>query len=168
MNLKCDGSLSNFAFNCNMRPSSMVCTNDKKRFKVGWCRLTPGLNSRPRDPTLAFRNFQRLKLKYDKLLSNFAFNCNLRHYIKGTVARGALSSTSEPIYPNIPLCVSHPTQTSSIFSAMSPKCDLPVFSHSAKVCPSVRHFLVSCSQAFAAFVAATHVTHPPSEVLKLS
>jgi len=24
-----------------------------------------------------------LKLKHDKLVSNFAFNCNLRHYIKG-------------------------------------------------------------------------------------
>ena len=32
------------------------------------------------DPTLAFRGFQLLKLKHDKLLSNFAFNCNLRHY----------------------------------------------------------------------------------------
>jgi len=27
-----------------------------------------------------------LKLNYDKLLSNFAFNCNLRHYIEGTYA----------------------------------------------------------------------------------
>ena len=26
---------------------------------------------------------QRLKLKYDHLLSNFAFKCNLRHYIMG-------------------------------------------------------------------------------------
>ena len=26
--------------------------------------------------------FQRLKLKYDKLVSNFAFNFNLRRYIK--------------------------------------------------------------------------------------
>ena len=32
------------------------------------------------DPTCAFRNFQRLKLLYDKMLSNFAFNCNLRHF----------------------------------------------------------------------------------------
>ena len=24
-----------------------------------------------------------MKLKYDKLLSNFAFNCNLRHYTEG-------------------------------------------------------------------------------------
>jgi len=46
---------------------------------VGRCRFTV-----PRvfavDPKFAFRNFQRLKLRYDKLLSNFAFNCNLRHY----------------------------------------------------------------------------------------
>ena len=33
------------------------------------------------DPALAFRNFQLLNLKSDKLLSNVAFNCNLRHYI---------------------------------------------------------------------------------------
>ena len=32
------------------------------------------------DPTLAFRDFQLLKLKYDKLLSNYAFKCKLRHY----------------------------------------------------------------------------------------
>ena len=35
------------------------------------------------DPTLAFRNYQLLKLKYDELLSTFAFNCNLRHYTLG-------------------------------------------------------------------------------------
>jgi len=29
---------------------------------------------------LAFRHFQLLKLKHDKLLSNFAFNCKLRQY----------------------------------------------------------------------------------------
>ena len=32
------------------------------------------------DPTLAFRDFQRLKLKHGKLLSKFAFNCYLSHY----------------------------------------------------------------------------------------
>ena len=32
------------------------------------------------DPTLAFRDFQPLKLQHDKLLSNLAFSCNLRHY----------------------------------------------------------------------------------------
>ena len=34
-------------------------------------------------PTLAFRNFQRLKLKYDESLSNVAFNFNLRLYTLG-------------------------------------------------------------------------------------
>ena len=29
-----------------------------------------------------FRDFQLLKLKYDALLSNFAFNFHLRHYTK--------------------------------------------------------------------------------------
>ena len=35
------------------------------------------------DPTLAFRDFQLLKQTYDKLLSKFAFNCNMRHYTAG-------------------------------------------------------------------------------------
>jgi len=38
------------------------------------------------DPRLtlhAFRDFRRLKLKHDKLLSNFAFNFNLRPSSKG-------------------------------------------------------------------------------------
>ena len=43
------------------------------------------------DPTLAFRDFQLLKLKYDRLLSNFAcfaVNCNLRHYTAGEPISG--------------------------------------------------------------------------------
>ena len=42
-------------------------------------QLDPGLTAV--DPALAFRDFQRLKLKYDALLSNFAcfgFNFDLR------------------------------------------------------------------------------------------
>ena len=38
---------------------------------------------------LAFRHFQRLKLTYDKLLSKFAFNCNLRHYTEKEAVRMA-------------------------------------------------------------------------------
>ena len=34
----------------------------------------------PRLLSGTFRDFQLLKLNLDKLLSNFAFNCNLRHY----------------------------------------------------------------------------------------
>ena len=30
------------------------------------------------DPTLAFRDFQLLKLKYDQFLSSFGFNCKQR------------------------------------------------------------------------------------------
>ena len=55
---------------------------------VGRCLRDPGLTAL--HPMLAFRHFQGLsgafrgfqllKLKYDKLLSTFAFNCNLRHY----------------------------------------------------------------------------------------
>jgi len=58
-------------------------------------QVDPGLEAV--DPTLAFRdfqelsgtfrNFQLLKLKYVKLLSNFGFNCNLRHYNSAAVAR---------------------------------------------------------------------------------
>ena len=43
---------------------------------VGRCRLTP-LRLRT-DPAW----FQHLNLKYDGLLSNFALNCNMRHYSK--------------------------------------------------------------------------------------
>jgi len=54
----------------------------------GWYENTVGRYSAtlgsPRvfavDPTLTFRNFQLLKLKCDKLLSNFAINCKVRHY----------------------------------------------------------------------------------------
>ena len=41
--------------------------------EVGRCRLTPCFRSWPH------ASFQRLKLKHDKPLSGFAFNCNLRH-----------------------------------------------------------------------------------------
>jgi len=34
-------------------------------------------------PTLTAPGVKRLKLKYDELLSNFAFNSNLRRYSKG-------------------------------------------------------------------------------------
>ena len=41
---------------------------------VGWCTLNPV------EARVERYWFQRLKLKYDELLSNFAFNFNLRHY----------------------------------------------------------------------------------------
>jgi len=45
----------------------------------GAVQVDPGLEAV--DPTLAFRlsgrGFRLLKLKYEKLLSNFGFNCNL-------------------------------------------------------------------------------------------
>ena len=53
---------------------------------VGRCSLTPGTpwfsQLTPRLLSGTFRDFQRLKLKHDELLSNFAcfgFNCNLCH-----------------------------------------------------------------------------------------
>ena len=56
-------------------------------------QVDPGLTAV--DPTLCFqalsgtfRDFQRLKLKYDELLLSFAFNCNLvRHYNMGPRSR---------------------------------------------------------------------------------
>ena len=50
----------------------------------GRCRLTPGTPWLTAvDPARAFRDFRRLKLESDKLLSNVAFNCNLGHYTEG-------------------------------------------------------------------------------------
>jgi hypothetical protein len=46
--------------------------------KVGCCRLNPV------EARVGSTWFQRLKLRYDEPLSNFAFNFNLRHYSKGT------------------------------------------------------------------------------------
>ena len=46
-------------------------------------QLHPGLTAAALDPTLAFRDFQLLKLKHDKLLPTFAFNCKMRHYVSG-------------------------------------------------------------------------------------
>ena len=48
------------------------------------------------DPASAFRDFQRLKLKYDKLLSNFAcfgFNCKVRHYSQVDAVKRACFKT---------------------------------------------------------------------------
>ena len=50
------------------------CDDVANSGKVGRCRFTPG---RPQaDPAC----FHRLKLTYDKLLSNVGFNCNVHHY----------------------------------------------------------------------------------------
>ena len=37
-----------------------------------------------------------MKLKYDQLLSNFAFNCNLRHYAMGENLVAALQQLNVP------------------------------------------------------------------------
>ena len=56
------------AADANNPPSS------PSKSKVGRCRLAPGC------PRVARAWFQRLKLKYDETLSNFALNFNLRRY----------------------------------------------------------------------------------------
>ena len=81
MKLKYDKLLSNFAFNCNLRHYNMVCRSKERgeAALAGRCSLrAPGYpvvhSSAPH------ACFRRLNLKYDKLLSNFAFNCILCHY----------------------------------------------------------------------------------------
>jgi len=73
-NRKYHGPVSNFAFNCNLRPSNMVHATMSLIVMVGWSRLTPG------GPEVDPACLQRLKPTRDKLLSNVAFNFNLRHY----------------------------------------------------------------------------------------
>ena len=79
---------------CELRRLVALMSTYAKVFPlVGRCRSTLGFFAV--DPTFAFRNFQGLsktfrdfqllKLKYEKLLSDFAFNFNLRHYNKGMV-----------------------------------------------------------------------------------
>ena len=45
--------------------------------------------------------FQRSKVKYDKLLANFAFKCNLRHYaeaLRGVASSGGLALLDNPAH----------------------------------------------------------------------
>ena len=85
MKLKHDKLLSNFAFNCNLRPYILAPTlptrsalNAHKRLKQinGASQITLGgaVQVDQVDPAW----FQRLKVKYNQLLSNFAFNFHLR------------------------------------------------------------------------------------------
>ena len=62
---------------------------------AGQCRLTPGFRSAPH------ACFQRLRLKHDKLLSNFAFNCNVRHYTAAASpsSPSGCSSAASPPHP---------------------------------------------------------------------
>ena len=54
--------------------------------KVGGCKLTLSMK-----PILKAPGFKRLKLKYDRLLSTFAFNVNLRPYTKRKVRAASVS-----------------------------------------------------------------------------
>ena len=53
--------------------------------------------STPRFLSGTFRDFQRFKLKHDKLLSTFAFNCNLRHYTEGDLLPFRIMQINEKI-----------------------------------------------------------------------
>ena len=59
----------------------------------GFSQLTPRLLSG------TFRDSQLLKLKYDKLVSNFAFKCNLRHYMSVHVMAKEISWFHAVIWP---------------------------------------------------------------------
>ena len=59
--------------------------------------LTGAVQVDPELTALAFRDFQLLKLKHDELLSNFAFNFNLRHYNMDTLA-----GFRKPAYARVP------------------------------------------------------------------
>ena len=58
--------------------------------EVGRCWLTQGLTKI--DPPC----IQRLKPKHDKLLSNFAFKCNLRHYTEEAANAPCVGPQVEP------------------------------------------------------------------------
>ena len=77
MKLKCDELLSSFAFNFNLRHYTVagVASGAARllQTQVGRCRLNLSNPCRKRLEL-------QLKLKYDKLLSSFAFNFNLRRY----------------------------------------------------------------------------------------
>ena len=58
----------------------------------------------PIKPTLKAPGTKRLKLKYDKLLSSFAFNFNLRHYTLGQTRLNVFAGLAAfyIIYPDEP------------------------------------------------------------------
>jgi hypothetical protein len=86
---------------CSQRPF-----REEQQAKVGRCRLTPGSTA---------LGFSALKLKYDELLSNSAFNVNLRRYSKGT-AQGCINEVGRCSLP-----VSQPELKARLVSALETK-----------------------------------------------
>ena len=93
MKLKHDKRLLNFAFNCSLRRYTEGCVDipygRAVQLDPRFSQLTPRLLSG------TFRDFQRLKLKCDELLSNVAFNCTLRPYSMSMYPR----QSTHPVYP---------------------------------------------------------------------
>jgi len=91
LKLICDDPLSDFAFKFNLRRYNLY--NFRRRcMNRGSCS---GGHSHGRavqvdsiKPKLKASGNKRLKLKYDELLSNFAFNFNLRRFTTAAAARG--------------------------------------------------------------------------------
>jgi len=71
LKLKYDKLLSNFGFNLNLRHYNKDAGGNWRSAAVGAVQVHPGLEAV--DPTLAFRDFQRLKLQRDEPLSIVAF-----------------------------------------------------------------------------------------------
>jgi dsRNA-specific ribonuclease len=91
LKLKCDETLSNFAFNFNLRRYTVAARKGMMLtggyvvllyLMVGRCRFE---SIKTRVQSAAGVCNQRLELKCDEVLSNFAFNFNLRRYLMASV-----------------------------------------------------------------------------------
>jgi len=76
LNLRYDGSLSNFAFNFNLRRSTEMMEHSFYQL----LNLGEAVHVDPIKPKLKPPGRKRLKLDHDGLLSNFGFKFNLRRY----------------------------------------------------------------------------------------
>jgi hypothetical protein len=81
--LKYDKLLSNIAFKFNLHRYSMELLYDEFTavLKAGQRYFKP-VDTRVEAPAPGFSWFRVLKLEYDELLSNFAFNFNVHRYMK--------------------------------------------------------------------------------------
>jgi len=116
LKLKYDQLLSNFAFNFNLRRYTPVVTvastriqcmmpamqdasgantNDHTRTYTITLAIGKAVQVDPIKPTLKPPGTKRLKQKYDKLLSTFAFNFKLRRYTS-VINRWFLQQVSSP------------------------------------------------------------------------
>jgi len=90
---KYDEPLSNFAFNFNLRRYSKAAAAKRDKAACVGCGVDDdhgrAVQVGPIKPKSKSPGTKRLKLKYHKLLSSFAFKFNLRRYTTGCCATGA-------------------------------------------------------------------------------